>query len=67
MSDRWSRKRALASKLQKAREAKLRRSEPRNGGEDHQSVGEEGSSGLLTAQSTSQPDVSDDEVSHLTR
>ena len=62
MSDRWLRKRALASKLQKAHEAKLRRSEPCNGEEDHQSVGGEGSSELLTTQSTSQPNVSDDEV-----
>ena len=59
MSDRWSRKRALASKLQKAREAKLRRSEPR--AEDHQSARED-SSELLAAEPTSQPDVSDDEM-----
>ena len=53
MSDRWSSKRVLASKLQKASEAKLR-SEPRNAGEDHQSVGGEGSSELVITQSTSQ-------------
>ena len=59
MSDRWSRKIALASKLQKASEAKLRRSEPC--AEDHQSA-REGSSELLMAEPTSQPDVSDDEM-----